>query len=171
MMTIIANIIMVVAAVLDLCVLLCLDAKMLRQSDYVTSRYYNQLIESGEFSSTKRLLVFAVIIGACTTMARMSWMVMMILAAVILAQAIILAFNKIGKQDKLDKRGMRLYIISVVLSLLLIGLISYICNHFIMGETSQVAALSALLLTSASPLIIMLVNWLLNPPKRHNDVN
>ena len=37
MMTIIANIVMVVAAVLDLCVLLFLDIKMLRLSDYNTS--------------------------------------------------------------------------------------------------------------------------------------
>lgn len=169
MMTIIANIVMVVAAVLDLCVLLFLDAKMLRQSDYETSRYYNQLIESGEFSSMKRLLVFAVLIGACTTMARMSWMVMMILAVVILAQAIVLVFSKIGKQDKLEKRGMRLYITTVVFSLLLIGLICYICNHFIMDEASQVVALSTLLLASASPLIIMLVNLLLNTIKRHDD--
>ena len=57
MMTIIANIVMVVAAVLDLCVLLFLDIKMLRLSDYNTSRYYNQLIESGEFSSMKRLFL------------------------------------------------------------------------------------------------------------------
>ena len=171
MMTIIANIVLVVAAVLDLCVLLFLDIKMLRLSDYNTSRYYNQLIESGEFSSMKRLLVFAVLIGACTTMARMSWMVMMVLAAVILGQAIVLAFSKISKQGKLDKRDMRLYITTVVFSLLLIGLISYICNHFIMDEASQVAALSALLLASASPLIIMLVNLLLNPRKRHNDMN
>ena len=168
MMTIIANIVMTVAAVLDLCVLLNLDSKMLQQSDYETSRYFKHLQESGEFTSTKRLLVYAVLIGACSTMARMSWMVMLLLAAAILAQAITLALSKIGKQVKLGKRGKRLYISTIVLSLLVIGLVIYIGHLNILAEASQAAALLALLLASASPLIIILVNWILNPVKRHN---
>lgn len=169
MMTIIANIVMTVAAVLDLSVFLCLDSKMLQQSDYKASRFYHQLNESGDFTSIKRLLAFAVLIGAGTTMARMSWIVMLILGAVILAQAIVLAFNKRGKQDRLDKRGKRLYVLSVVFSLLLIGLAGYFSNYDIKAEVSQVTAFTALLLLSASPLIIMLVNWLLNPIKRHKE--
>ena len=170
MMTIIANIVLVAVTVLDLCIMLCLDSKMLRQSDFKSSRFYKQLIESDEFTSPKRLLAFAALIGACSTMARMSWIVVLILAAVILAQAIILGHKIIkDEQNKSDKRSKRLYFATIVISLLLIGLAAYFGNRNSMVEASQAAALAALLLLSASPLVIMLVNWLLHPLKHHND--
>ena len=169
-MTIIANIVLVAVTVLDLCIMLCLDSKMLRQSDFKSSRFYKQLIESDEFTSPKRLLAFAVLIGTCSTMARMSWIVVLILAAVILAQAIILGHKIIkDEQNKSDKRSKRLYFAAIVISLLLIGLAAYFGNRNSMVEASQAAALAALLLLSASPLVIMLVNWLLHPLKHHND--
>ena len=169
MMTIIANIVLVAVAVLDLCMMLCLDSNMMQQSDYKSSRFYRQLIESDEFTSPKRLLAFAVLIGACSTMARMSWIVMLILAAVILAQAIVLGLKIKSERGISEKRGKWLYFVTIVISLLLIGLAAYFGNRNGVVEASQAAALAALLLLSASPLVIMLVNWLLHPLKHHND--
>ena len=168
-MTFFANIVLMVAAVLDLCMILCLDSKMLRQNDYESSRYYKQLMESGEFTSPKRLLAFAVLIGACSTMARMSWIVVLILAAVILAQAIVLALKIKGEQGLSEKRSKWLYFVSMVISMLLIGFTAYFGNQNSTVEASQAAALAALFLLSASPLVIILVNWLLGPITRHNN--
>ena len=169
MTTIIANIVLMVAAVLDLCMILCLDSKMLRQNNYESSRYYKQLMESGEFTSPKRLLAFAVLIGACSTMARMSWIVVLILAAVILAQAIVIGLKIKGEQGLSEKHSKWLYFATIIISMLLIGLTAYFGNHNSTVEASQVAALVALLLLSASPLVIILVNWLLGPITRHNN--
>ena len=168
-MTIIANTVLVLVAVLDLCMMLCLDSNMMQQSDYKSSRFYRQLIESGEFTSPKRLMAFAVLIGACSTMARMSWIVVLILAAVILAQAIVLALKIKGEQGLSEKRSKWLYFATIVISMLLIGLTAYFGYRNSTVEASQVAALVALLLLSASPLVIMLVNWLLGPITRPNN--
>ena len=99
-----ANIALLVAALLDMIVLLCGDITAHRDNGHNNSRYYAWLNKSGELLSPKRLLLLAVFIATFTTMALQSWIVVMLLAALLLAQSIVLLSSRQWKLMASDKR-------------------------------------------------------------------
>ena len=165
-MLIIANISLLVVALFDLCMMLRYDSLMLHQCEYKNSAYWKRLNDDGEFTSLKRLLALAVLIGACTTMARVSWMVVAILAVVLIAQAVVLMRNPVVKQMKSNKRRTRLLIAAAVLSLVIVAIVGYVGS--LNGEliAAQSVATTAVLVLVASPVLLTMVNWLMCPIER-----
>ena len=167
-MLIIANISLLVVALFDLCMMLRYDSQVLHQCEYKNSAYWQRLNDASEFTSLKRLLALAVLIGACTTMARMSWMVVAILAIVLLAQAIVLMRKpRVVNQDKSNKRRARLFIAATVLALVIVAIVGYVGS--LKGEliAAQSAATTALLVLVVSPVLVVLSNWLMGPIERN----
>ena len=166
-MLIIANISLLVVALFDLCMMLRYDSQVLHQCEYKNSAYWQRLNNDGEFTSLKRLLALAVLIGACTTMARMSWMVVAILAIVLIAQAIILMRNPLAKQMKSNKRRARLLSAATVLALVIVAIVGYVGS--LKGEliAAQSASTTALLVLVVSPVLVVLSNWLMGPIERN----
>ncbi len=167
-MLIIANISLLVVALFDLCMMLRYDSQVLHQCEYKNSAYWQRLNDASEFTSLKRLLALAVLIGACTTMARMSWMVVAILAIVLLAQAIVLMRKPcVVNQDKSNKRRARLLIAATVLALVIVAIVGYVGS--LKGEliAAQSAATTALLVLVVSPVLVVLSNWLMGPIERN----
>ena len=159
-MTLISYIILLAAGLLDLVAMLRHDVLTLQQCGFNSQNYNKLMKENGEVYSTKRLLPLAVLIGACTTMAQMSWIVVLILAAVILAQALYLLWPKREKPARMDKRSWSVYGITLALAIIIPALVS----HFIPGDQTKsfsAAAFTVLMEVLCSPLLVMLVNWLL----------
>lgn len=161
--TMIAYIALLTAALFDLCVMLRSDTLTLVQCDFNNSVYNKHLRDKGEFTSSKRLLIIAVLIGVCTTMARMSWMVVSILATVPLAQAIVLASKSRVKKSSTSKRAIRLFATCIILSLLVIELAGHLGSIKSEENATHNAAVVALLATVVSPLIVLAVNWIIRP--------
>lgn len=93
-MNLIANITLLVTALLDMIVLLGGDIADHRNNGHSNSKYYQWLNKSGELMSLKRLLLLAVFVCTFTTMALQSWIVVMILAATLLIQGIYLLWRR-----------------------------------------------------------------------------
>lgn len=161
--TMIAYIALLIAALFDLFVMLRRDTLALQQCDFNNSAYNKHLQAIGEFTSTKRLLVIAVLIGVCTTMARMSWMVVSILAAVTLVQAIVLASKGRVKESSTSKRAIRLFATCIILSLLVVELARHLGSIKSEESATHDAAIAALIAIVISPLIVMAANWILQP--------
>lgn len=169
-MLIIANISLLVVALFDLCMMLRYDSQVLHQCEYKNSAYWQRLNDASEFTSLKRLLALAVLIGACTTMARMSWMVVAILAIVLLAQAIVLMRKpRVVNQDKSNKRRARLFIATVVLALVIVAIVGYVGSLQSELIAAQSAATTAVLVLVASPVLVALSNWLMCPIERNSN--
>lgn len=165
-MTLTAYTVLIIAALVDYCTMLRWDILMLQQTGYSNTDYNKRLKSTGELTSTKRLLVLAILIGACTSMARMSWIVVLILAAVILAQAIMFISRRRGKQLVFNKRVVRLFASSAVITLLIVELAGYLGSFKSEENAAQDAAIVALTATAVSPLITMVTNRLLQPIER-----
>lgn len=165
-MLIIANIILLVGALFGLCVMLRYEIMMLRQCGYKNGAYLQKLNDDGEFTSIQRLLNLAILIGACTTMARMSWMVVLILAAVLFVQAFVMMRKPLVKQFRFKKRQARLYSFAVILTLVFVAVAGYVSSFKGKENAAQIAAMMALLVLVASPVLLMLVNWLICPIER-----
>ena len=163
-MTITSYIILLAAALIDLCAMLRWDASCMRENDYSQSSYYNLLRTSGELTSLKRLLVLAVLIATCTTMAQMSWIVVILLAAVLVAQGIALLFSR--QVEKTGKRGTALIATGVVITLLLAGAAYGAGRRTAELDGIHAAAITAVMVLAVSPLLTMLCNWLLRPRQR-----
>ena len=167
-MLIIANISLLVVALFDLCMMLRYDSQVLHQCEYKNSAYWQRLNDASEFTSLKRLLALAVLIGACTTMARMSWMVVAILAIVLLAQAIVLMRKpRVVNQGKSNKRRARLFIAATVLALVIVAIVGYVGSLKAELIAAQSAATTALLVLVVSPVLVVLSNWLMSPIERN----
>lgn len=159
-MTLISYIILLTAGLIDLVVILRHDVLTMQQCGFNAQSYNKLLKVNGEVYSAKRLLPLAVLIGACTTMAQMSWIVILILAAVILAQALYLLFQKQEKSASMGKRSLRVYCITLALAIIIPALVS----HFIPGDDTKsfnAASLTVLLEILCSPVLVMLANWML----------
>ena len=116
-MNLIANITLLVAALLDMIVLLGGDIADHRNNGHSNSKYYRWLDKSGEIMSLKRLLLLAVFVCTFTTMALQSWIVVMILAATLLIQGIYLLWRRQWKllDDGKNARQMLFTAIFIVL--------------------------------------------------------
>ncbi len=167
MMTIIAYILLLLAALFDLCVMLLRwDVRMQQANEYDNSKYNKWLRDHGELSSPKRLTVLAVLVATCTTMVQMSWMVVVILAAVLLAQGIVMLRRKPDTPLVLNKRAVRLSITAIVITLLAVEFAGYLGSRDSESEAARGAAIVAVMILTVSPLLVMLSNWLLGPIER-----
>ena len=64
---------------------------------------------------------------------------------------------------------MRLLVASIVLMLLIVAISGYWARFNIESDAALIAATIAMLAIVASPLIIMLVNWLISPLERSEN--
>ena len=168
-MTIIANTTLLIAALLDLWAMLRRDALAMRQAEYSNSRFYSWLGESSELTTPTRLLPLAILIASFTTMARMSWIVVMILAAALVAQGIYLLLNKTGEKTASSKRMARLRLASFVLALSTTAIISGLGHHFGTSEVNELASIFSVMVLAVSPLLTMFTNWVISPIEKRNN--
>ena len=168
-MNLIANIAQIVAALFSLILLLGSDITAHRDNGHSNSRYYKWLSKSGELMSPKRLLLLAVFVGTFTTMAQQSWMVVMILAATLLIQGIVLLKGRQWKLMEWDKRTRQMLVVAVILSLIAIGVVAYVGSKTDMLFASRVTAMFAVMLLPITSLLTMLVAWLLRAGHGVND--
>ena len=156
MMNLIANITLLVAALLDMIVLLGGDIADHRNNGHSNSKYYRWLNKSGEIMSLKRLLLLAVFVGTFTTMALQSWIVVMILAATLLIQGIYLLWRRQWKllDDGKNARKMLFTAIFIVL-----------CAIFGVGQSALRSSVGTTLfasrVTSMAAVMIVPITWLL----------
>lgn len=156
MMNLIANITLLVAALLDMIVLLGGDIADHRNNGHSNSKYYRWLNKSGEIMSLKRLLLLAVFVCTFTTMALQSWIVVMILAATLLIQGIYLLWRRQWKllDDGKNARQMLFTAIFIVL-----------CAIFGVGQSALRSSVGTTLfasrVTSMAAVMIVPVTWLL----------
>jgi CBS domain containing-hemolysin-like protein len=156
MMNLIANITLLVAALLDMIVLLGGDIADHRNNGHSNSKYYRWLNKSGEIMSLKRLLLLAVFVGTFTTMALQSWIVVMILAATLLIQGIYLLWRRQWKllDDGKNARQMLFTAIFIVL-----------CAIFGVGQSALRSSVGTTLfasrVTSMAAVMIVPITWLL----------
>ncbi|MBR5725225.1 MAG: hypothetical protein IKX56_00660 [Muribaculaceae bacterium] len=161
-MELIAQTSLLAAAALDLIAMLRHDELTLQSCAHSNSDYNRLLKKNSEISSVKRLLPFAVTIGACTTMAQMSWIVVFILAAVILAQALYLLWPNREGTHKMGKRSWGVYCLALALAIILPALLGYFVPGSLI-EGVRTAVWTILLEIIISPALVMLANWL--PPR------
>ena len=156
MMNLIANITLLVAALLDMIVLLGGDIADHRNNGHSNSKYYRWLNKSGELMSLKRLLLVAVFVCTFTTMALQSWIVVMILAATLLIQGIYLLWRRQWKllDDGKNARKMLFTAIFIVL-----------CAIFGVGQSALRSSVGTTLfasrVTSMAAVMIVPITWLL----------
>lgn len=162
-MTLIANIALLVAALFDMIVFLGGDITAHRNNGHVNDKYYRWLSQSGELSSPKRLLLIAVFFATFTTMAQQSWMVIMILAATLLIQGIVLLKQRQWKLMDWDKRTGRMLVTAVILALIAIGAAVYYGSLTSLVFASRVSGAASVLILFITPLLTMLAAWLLSP--------
>lgn len=155
-MNLIANITLLVAALLDMIVLLGGDIVDHRNNGHSNSKYYRWLDKSGEIMSLKRLLLLAVFVCTFTTMALQSWIVVMILAATLLIQGIYLLWRRQWKllDDGKNARQMLFTAIFIVL-----------CAIFGVGQSALRSSVGTTLfasrVTSMAAVMIVPITWLL----------
>ena len=164
MMTLIGFISLLVAAILDMLVMLGMDVQAMQASDYSNRKYNNWLRESGELSSLKRILVLAVLIGTCTTMAQMSWIVVMILAVILIVQGIMLLRSWLGNKTLVfDRRAACLYFTAIIITLVILMATGYLGKGSGKVDAAHATAIMAVMILAVTPLLTMLTNWLLKP--------
>ena len=169
-MTTLAHISLCVAAMLDLCAMLRHEAAALQRHGFSNSRYYAWLRQSGELTTPKRLLALAVLIACCTTMARTSWAVILLLAIVLVVQGVMLAFKR-GKSEgeKTSNRSWVVVGIAFVLSVLATVCSTYLGNLSSETDALQAASCTAVIMLAISPLTAMLANTLSGGSRKGNS--
>lgn len=165
--TTIANICLLVAALLGLCAMLHWDLQNLQQSDYSNSRYNAWLRESSDLTSPKRLTVIAVLIASFTTMAQMSWMVVMLLAIILACMAIVMLLKRHEKPLKFDSRITRRFITSLLLALAMIVGTYYLGKHLNKADALRPTSMLAMMILAVSPLLTMVVNSIFRPLEKN----
>lgn len=159
-------IVLMIAALFDLCAMLRFDLTVLQNSEYSNKKYRNWLTDSDSLSSVKRLLPIAVLFGACTTMARISWIVVMLLAAVVIVQGVMMLRHKPAFRLTFDLRAARIYFTALGIAVIATAAGAYSGRLALAAGTAEGGALAAMLALSALPGIVMLANWLLKPVDR-----
>ncbi len=157
MMNLIANITLLVAALLDMIVLLGSDIADHRDNGHSNSKYYQWLNKNGELMSLKRLLPLAVFVGTFTTMALQSWIVVMILAAALLIQGICLLWRRQWKVLLDDGKNARKMLFTAIFIVL--------CVIFGVGLSALWSSVGTTLfasrVTSMTVVMIVPITWLL----------
>lgn len=155
-MNLIANITLLVAALLDMIVLLGGDIADHRNNGHSNSKYYRWLNKSGEIMSLKRLLLLAVFVCTFTTMALQSWIVVMILAATLLIQGIYLLWRRQWKLLDDGKNARQMLFTAIFIVLCVIFGVGHSALRSSVGTT-----LFASRVTSMAAVMIAPVTWLL----------
>ncbi len=162
-MTLISQITLAAAAMIDLSAMLMVDTQAIQHNGHNNSRYYAWLRENSELTSTKRILVLAVLIGCCSTMAQSSWIVVLVLAAVLIIQGIMLWANGGIRHTKLNGKSWCAYAIGMILAAAFTGAAGYVGSSQSAATGWQSAAMAAVMTLAVSPLLAMLTAWLLSP--------
>ena len=157
-MTMIAYICLLVTALAALCAMQLSDLAALRRLEYSNNRFYAWLRESEELTASKRLIALAVLVGCYTTMARSSWMVMMIFAAVLAVLAIVLMRNDDAR--RLGGRSTRVFALAMAAAILIVGAGAWVLRMLGEADVVKPAALLTVALVAMSPLLTMCANWL-----------
>ena len=164
MMNLIANITLLVAALLDMVVLLGGDIADHRNNGHSNSKYYQWLNKSGEIMSLKRLLLLAVFVGTFTRMALQSWMVVMVLAATLLAQGIYLLWQRQWKLLDDGKHAKQMLFTAIFIVLCAIFGVGQSALRSSVGTTlfaSRVTSMTAVMIVPITWLLTMLSAWML----------
>lgn len=164
MMNLIANITLLVAALLDMMVLLGGDIADHRNNGHNNTKYYRWLNKSGEIMSLKRLLLLAVFVGTFTTMALESWMVVMILAATLLIQGIYLLWQRQWKLLDDEKNAKQMLFTAIFIVLCAIFGVGQGALRSSVGTTlfaSRVTSMAAVMIAPITWLLTMLTAWAL----------
>jgi CBS domain containing-hemolysin-like protein len=164
MMNLIANITLLVAALLDMIVLLGGDIADHRNNGHSNSKYYRWLNQSGELMSLKRLLPLAVFVGTFTTMALQSWIVVMILAAALLIQGISLLWRRQWKLLDDGKNARQMLFTAIVIVLCAIFGVGQSALRSSVGTTlfaSRVTSMAAVMIVPITWLLSMFTAWVL----------
>lgn len=157
-MTMIAYICLLVTALAALCAMQLSDLAALRRLEYSNNRFYTWLRESEELTASKRLIALAVLVGCYTTMARSSWMVMMIFAAVLAVLAVVLMRNDDAR--RLGGRSTRVFVLAMAAAILIAGAGAWVLRMLGEADVVKPAALLTVALVAMSPLLTMCANWL-----------
>ena len=157
-MTMIAYICLLVTALAALCAMQLSDLAALRRLEYSNNRFYAWLRESEELTASKRLIALAVLVGCYTTMARTSWMVMMIFAAVLAVLAVVLMRNDDAR--RLGGRSTRVFVLAMAAAILIVGAGAWVLRMLGEADVVKPAALLTVALVAMSPLLTMCANWL-----------
>ena len=164
MMNLIANITLLVAALLDMIVLLGGDIADHRNNGHSNSKYNRWLNKSGEIMSLKRLLLLAVFICTFTTMALQSWIVVMILAATLLIQGIYLLWRRQWKLLDDGKNARQMLFTAIFIVLCAIFGVGQSALRSSVGTTlfaSRVTSMAAVMIVPITWLLTMLTAWVL----------
>lgn len=166
-MTTIANIILLLAALMNLYAILRHDLMAMRNNDYYNKHYRSWLSESGDLYSAKRLIVLAALIGSFTSMALSSWMVIIALA-VVLAVATLLK-RQAGWTSTFTGRTASMFITAIILAILVIALGTWAASRDEHSDPSMIAATLTLMLAALSPVLVMLVNLMHGSTPRRTE--
>ncbi len=166
MMNLIANIALIGAALLDMAVLLGSDITAHGNNGHSNTKYNKWLLKNEELQSPKRLLILAVLIATFTTMAQQSWMVVMILAATLLIQAVVILRGRQWKFTSWNKRSKTMFATAMTLALIATGATAIAGVKTSPLFASRVSAISALLILLVTPLLTIFAAWILNPFKK-----
>jgi len=164
MMNLIANITLLVAALLDMIVLLGGDIADHRNNGHSNTKYYRWLNKSGEIMSLKRLLLLAVFVCTFTTMALQSWIVVMILAAALLIQGISLLWRRQWKLLDDGKNARQMLFTAIVIVLCAIFGVGQSALRSSVGTTlfaSRVTSMAAVMIVPITWLLSMFTAWVL----------
>lgn len=163
-MNLIANITLLVAALLDMIVLLGGDIADHRNNGHSNTKYYRWLNKSGEIISLKRLLLLAVFVCTFTTMALQSWIVVMILAATLLIQGIYLLWRRQWKLLDDGKNARQMLFTAIFIVLCAIFGVGQSALRSSVGTTlfaSRVTSMAAVMIAPVTWLLTMLTAWVL----------
>ena len=163
-MNLIANITLLVAALLDMIVLLGGDIADHRNNGHSNSKYYRWLNKSGEIMSLKRLLLLAVFVCTFTTMALQSWIVVMILAATLLIQGIYLLWRRQWQLLDDGKNARQMLFTAIFIVLCAIFGVGQSALRSSVGTTlfaSRVTSMAAVMIVPITWLLTMLTAWVL----------
>jgi hypothetical protein len=171
LITTIAYITLLVATLFALVALTRWDLHNMQQTGYSNSRYNAGLMQSGEFSSPKRILAFAVLIGSFTTMALGSWMVVMVLAGIVAILGFVMLFRRDERPLIMSGRAIRLYAVTLLLALAIVAAVFFVGQAMGLKDIANLrnASTCALALLALSPMLIIAANWLLHPLEKHPD--
>ena len=167
--TLLAHLSLGSAALLALIGMLRKDTILLQLNHFSNSRFYTHLQEKGELSSVPRLAAIAVLAGSITTMAKESWMVVIILAAVLAILGIYLLTKKRPDASHFNGRATGVYAISFILSIIATAAAGYFSTSQDLINSAYDRALALQLCAVISPLLVILSNWLLGLFRKNEE--
>lgn len=169
MTTNISYVVLLLAAFIELCVMLMWDMRNLQRNGHDIKRFYSWFTQDGELTTTKRLLILLVLIASFTDMARMSWIVILLLAAVLLIHTLVMLRRGMASPASLDKRSWWTYCLAIVMTLIAVTITGVLGARHSMTDGAQAAAITTVMILAVSPLLSITACWLLRPFVKGHD--